>query len=122
MKLTAGIILIFMSIIHVVYGEKMQVNQLKKLEANDMLIGSFRVMSLQGGLLLFVVGIVEIMVYAGIIAFTGFAVFIPVGIVCLNVLSVFIIALLKHPELLKATVPQFIIVAIILILQFLSVL
>ena len=55
MKLVVGIILIFMSIVHVIYGEKMQVNILKKLEANNILIGSFRVMSLQGGLLLFAV-------------------------------------------------------------------
>ena len=118
MKLVVGIILIFMSIVHVIYGEKMQVNILKKLEANNILIGSFRVMSLQGGLLLFAVGVIEIMVYAGL---SGFAVYIPLGIVCLNVISVFIVAIVKHQELFKVIIPQFLIFSIIIILQVLSV-
>lgn len=121
MKLVVGIILIFMSIVHVIYGGKMQVNILKKLEANNILIGSFRVMSLQGGLLLFAVGVVEIMVYAGLIGLTGFAIFIPLGIVCLNVISVFIVAIVKHQELFKAIIPQFLIFGVIIILQVLSV-
>jgi len=157
-KLVVGIILIFMSIVHVIFGEKMQVNILKKLEANNILIGSFRVMSLQGGLLLFAVGVVEIMVYAlkkleanntligsfrvmslqgglllfavgvveimvyaGIIGLTGFAIFIPLGIVCLNVISVFIVAIVKHKELFKVIIPQFLIFGVIIILQLFSV-
>lgn len=96
MKLVVGIILIVMSIVHVIYGEKMQVNVLKKLGVNNILIGSYRVMSFQGGLLLFAVGVVEIMVYTGLIVLTGFAIFMPLGIVCLNVISVFIVAIVKH--------------------------
>ena len=121
MKLVVGIILIFMSIVHVIYGGKMQVNILKKLEANSILIGSFRVMSLQGGLLLFAVGVIEIMVYAGLIGLTGFSIYIPLGIVCLNVISVFIVAIVKHQELFKVIIPQFLIFSIIIILQVLSV-
>ena len=121
LKLVVGIILVFMSIVHLIYGEKMQVNILKKLEVNNILIGSYRVMSLQGGLLLFAVGVVEIMVYAGLIELTGFAIFIPLGIICINVMSVFIVAIVKHQELFKATIPQFLIFAIIIILQVWSV-
>lgn len=121
MKLVVGIILIFMSIVHVIYGEKLQVNILKKLEANNILIGSFRVMSLQGGLILFAVGVIEIMVYAGLIGLSGFAIFIPLGIVCLNVISVFIVAIVKHKELSKVIIPQFLIFSIIILLQVLSI-
>lgn len=121
MKLAVGIMLIFMSIVHVIYGEKMQVSVLKKLEVNNILIGSYRVMSLQGGLLLFAVGVVEIMIYVGLIVLTGFAVYIPLGIICLNVISVLIVAIVKHQELFKVTIPQFLIFAIIIILQVWSI-
>jgi hypothetical protein len=108
--------------VHVIYGEKMQVMELKELKANTILIGSYRVMSLQGGILLFAVGLIEIMVFIELIELTGFAAFIPLGVVCLNVLSVFIVSIGKHRELLKATVPQFLIFTVIISLQFLSVL
>jgi hypothetical protein len=121
LKLVIGIMLIFISIVHVIYGEKMQVNELKKIEVNNILIASYRVLSLQGGLLLFAVGVVEILVYARLIVFTGFAIFIPLGIICLNVISVFIVAIGKHQELFKVTIPQFLIFAIIIILQVWSV-
>jgi len=122
LKLAAGIILILMSIIHVVYGEKVQVSELKQLKAKNLLIGSMRVMSLQGGVLLFAVGMVEIMVFFHLVNLTGFATYMPLGIVCLNVISVFIVAFIKHPELIKATIPQFLIILIIITLQLLSVL
>lgn len=121
MKLIVGIILIFMSIVHIIYGEKMQTNILKKLKADSILIGSFRSMSLQGGLLLFAVGVMEIMVYLGLIELIGIAVYIPLGIVSLNMAAVLAVALLKHRDLIKATVPQFIIFSFILLLQVLSI-
>lgn len=121
MKLIVGIILIFMSIVHVIYGEKMQINILKKLKADSIMIGSFRSMSLQGGLLLFAVGLMEIMVYLGIIELIGIAVYIPLGIVSLNMTAVLVVALLKHRDLIKATVPQFIIFSFTLLLQALSI-
>ncbi len=122
LKLAAGIILILMSVVHVIYGEKMQVDELKKVKANNMLIASLRVMSLQGGIVVFAVGLVEVLTFAEIIALTGFAAFIPVGIICINVLSVLIISMIKHRELLKATLPQLIIFSVIIILQLWSVL
>lgn len=121
MKLIVGIILILMSIVHVIYGEKMQTNNLKQLKADSILIGSFRSMSLQGGLILFAVGLMEIMVYLGIIELIGIAVYIPLGIVSLNMIAVLVVALLKHRDLIKATVPQFIIFSFILLLQALSI-
>lgn len=121
MKLAVGLILILMSIVHVFYGEKMQVNVLKKLGADSMLIGSFRAMSLQGGLLLFAIGLLEIMVYTEFIELNGIAVFIPLIILCLNVNAVFIVAALKHHDLIRATIPQFIIFSFIILLEVLSV-
>jgi hypothetical protein len=118
LKLAVGaiLILIFMSIVHVIYGEKMQVDVLKKLNANPKLLGSFRVMLLQGSLLLCAVGVVKIFFYTKIIK-NGFAAFILVGVICLNVLSVLIVALIKHRELFKPTIPLFLIFSTIIILQ-----
>lgn len=121
MKLAVGLILIFMSIVHVFYGEKMQVTILKKLEADGMLIGSYRAMSLQGGLLLFAIGMLEIMVFTGSVELTGVAVYFPLIILCLNVIAVFIVAALKHRDLIKATIPQFIIFSFIIIMEIASV-
>jgi hypothetical protein len=121
MKLAVGLILIFMSIVHVFYGEKVQVNVLKKLGAGSVLIGSCRAMSLQGGLLLFAIGLLEIMVYTGFIEVNGIAVYIPLIILCLNVIAVFIVAALKHRDLIRATIPQFIIFLFIILLEVLSV-
>lgn len=121
MKLAVGLVLIFMSIVHVFYGEKMQVNILEKLGADSILIGSYRVMSLQGGLLLFAIGFLEIMVYTGFVNLNGIAVYIPLIILCLNVIAFFIVAALKHHDLIRATIPQFIIFSFIILLEVLSV-
>jgi hypothetical protein len=110
-----------MSIVHIIYGERKQVEVLKKVSSDSILIGSFRVMSLQGGILLFSIGVVYILSFIGVISLTGIAAYFPVSIVLLNILSVLIIAITKHKDLLKATVPQFIIFAIIVILQILII-
>ena len=121
MKLAVGLILIFMSIVHIVYGEKMQVNVLKKFKVDSILIGSYRVMSVQGGVLLFAIGIIDILCFAEVVTLTGVASYFPLGILCLNVLSVFIVSFMKHIELIKTTIPQFIIFLIIIGLEFASV-
>lgn len=121
MKLIVGSLLIVMSIVHVIYGEKMQVDEIKKLHASNILMGSFRVMSLQGGMLLFAVGIVEILTFYNLIVLSGVAAYIPLGILCLNVVSLLTVSLIKHPELIKATIPQLLIFLIIIILELLSV-
>ena len=121
MELAAGVILILMSIVHIIYGERKQVNVLKSLTNDSILIGSFRVMSLQGGLLLFAIGVIYILSFVGLISLTGVAIYFPVGLVLLNVLSVFIIAFTKHKKLFIITIPQFIIFAIIITLQILII-
>jgi len=121
MKLIIGILLIVMSIIHVIYGEKKLVNELRGLRADNLLIGSFRVMSVQGGLLLFAIGLIEIMSYIGTIKLSGFASFFPSGVIFLNIISCLMISIFKHRELLKMTLPQLFIFIIIFVLQLLSI-
>ncbi len=121
MKLILGILLVVMSMVHVIYGEKMQVDEIKKLHASNILIGSFRVMSLQGGMILFAVGVVEVLAFYNLVVLTGVAAYIPVGILCLNVVSLLIVSLIKHPELIKATIPQLLIFLTIIIVELLTV-
>ncbi|MBB6453289.1 hypothetical protein HNQ94_001737 [Salirhabdus euzebyi] len=121
MELALGVILIFMSIVHIIYGERMQVDVLKKVTDDTILIGSYRVMSLQGGILLFAIGIIYFLSFLELISLTGIAAYFPVGIVLLNVLSVLIVTLTKHMELLKVTIPQFVIFGIIIALQILVI-
>ncbi|QST00334.1 hypothetical protein IMZ31_01665 [Pontibacillus sp. ALD_SL1] len=121
MKLVVGVILIMMSMVHVIYGEKMQVDELKTLKASPLLIGSFRVMSLQGGMILLAVGVVEVLTFYNLVVLTGVAAFIPLGILCLNVLSVFIVSFIKHQELIKAVIPQLLIFLTIIIIELLTV-
>ena len=121
MELALGLMLIFMSIVHVIYGEKKQVEVLKKSTSDSVLIGSFRVMSLQGGILLFAVGVIYILSFIGVLPLTGTAAYFPVSIILLNIFSLLIVAITKHKDLLKATVPQFIIFAIIVTLQILAI-
>ena len=121
MELALGLMLIFMSIVHVIYGEKKQVEVLKKSTSDSVLIGSFRVMSLQGGILLFAVGVIYILSFIGVLPLTGTAAYFPVSIILLNIFSLLIVAIAKHKDLLKATVPQFIIFAIIVTLQILAI-
>lgn len=120
MKMAVGLMLVVMSVVHVIYGEKMQVSVLKRQEADSMLIASYRVMSLQGGLILLGVGVVEIMTYTGIMILSGAANYIPLAVVAMNVFAVLFFGLVKHRELLKTTVPQFIIFSIILFFQAIS--
>lgn len=120
MGLAAGIIIILMSIAHIIYGEKKQVPELKKLTNDSIMIGSLRIMIFQGGILLLAVGILQIMVSADIIHLAGIAAYFPVGIVLINFTTSLIIAGFIHRDVFKVTIPQFIVFSIIIILQFLS--
>ncbi|MEN8194287.1 MAG: hypothetical protein ABFS12_15810 [Bacteroidota bacterium] len=121
MGLIAGILLVLLGIVHNIYGEKKQIPALKELTKDSIMIGSLRVMVIQGGILLLAVGIIQILVSVSLIELTGVASWIPVGIVLLNFCTFLFIALIKHKELLKLTIPQMIIFIVIITLQLLSI-
>jgi hypothetical protein len=120
MGIVAGIIIILISIAHNIYGEKKQIPELKKITNDSIMIGSLRIMIFQGGILLFAVGIIQIMVSADIIHLSGIAAYFPVGIVLINFITSLLIAAFFHREIFKVTIPQFVIFSIIIVLQFLS--
>ncbi len=67
MGIAAGVIIILISIAHSIYGEKKQIPELKKITNDAIMIGSLRIMIFQGGILLFAVGIVQVLVSVDII-------------------------------------------------------
>lgn len=121
MGIAAGIIIILMGIAHNVYGEKKQIPALKELTQDSIMIGSLRIMIYQGGILLLAVGVVQVLVSAHILELSGIAIYFPVGTVILNVITSLMIAALLHQEIFKITIPQFVIFALVIVLQILSI-
>jgi len=120
MGLIAGVLLVLISIAHNIYGGKKQIPALKELTEDSIIIGSQRIMIFQGGVLLLCVGIIQILTSVNLIELTGLGRFFPVGVVLLNFCTALFITLLGHKEILKITIPQFIIFIIIIGLQLLS--
>lgn len=120
MGMTAGILLILISIAHNIYGEKIQIPALKKHTLDSIQIGSQRIMVFQGGLLLLAVGIIQILVSIDLITLTGVSRFFLVGIVLINFITALFIAIFFHREILKITAPQFALFIVIIGLQLLS--
>lgn len=120
MDLAAGILLVLISIAHNIYGEKKQIPSLKLLTNNSIIIGSQRIMIFQGGLQLFAVGIIQILVSLETIELIGIARFFPIGVVFINFSTALFITIFFHRDVFKITIPQFLIFSCILVLQGLS--
>ena len=120
MGITAGVLLVLMSIAHNIFGEKKQIPDLKKLTQDSIAIGSQRIMIFQGGILLLAVGIFQILISTNIIELNGVARYFPVGIVFINFFTALSITVLAHKEILKITTPQFVVFIVIIGLQLLS--
>lgn len=122
MGIIASILLIIISIAHIIYGEKKQIPALKQLTKDSIHIGSLRIMIIQGGVILFAVGIIQLLISLDIINLTGIARYFPVGIILMNTIVAFVITLFFHREIFKITIPQYIVFCIIIGLQFFSIL
>ncbi|GEM_PF-3056121 len=121
MELAAGILVIVISFLHVFFGEKQPIKALSRSTDDSILVGSVRVMSLQGGVLLFAVGAIHLLSFMDIISLTGIAVYFPVGIICLNLLTFLLVAGIKHRELFSIVAFQLVAFTIILVLQVLAI-
>ena len=120
MGLTAGILLVLISIAHNVYGEKKQVPELKVLTGDSIMIGSLRIMIFQGGLLLFAVGIIQILLSLEVIELSGVARYFPLGIVLINFLTALLVSAFAHRKILRTILPQSIVFIVIIGLIFFS--
>jgi len=118
MGISAGILLVLISLVHIIYGEKKQIPELKRLTSDSIMIGSLRVMIYQGGLLLFAVGVIQIISSLNLIELSGVSRFFLVGIVLLNFCTFLLTAIFVHKELLSITLPQIVIFLFIISLQF----
>jgi hypothetical protein len=120
MGLTAGILLIIMSIAHCIYGEQKQLPALKALTQDSVTIGSLRIMIFQGGLLIMATGGVQILMSTNTIELLGIARYFPAAIVLINFCVALLLSLLFHRTILKLIIPQLIVFAIIITLQLIS--
>lgn len=120
MGIAAGILLVIISIAHNIYGEKKQIPALKELTKDSIIIGSQRIMIIQGGILLFATGIIQILVSTDAIVLTGVARYFPLGVVALNFFTALTITVFAHKEVLNITVPQYIVFIVIMSLQLFS--
>ena len=117
MELAAGILIIIMSGVHIIYGEKNPVREMKKLTEDSILIGSVRVMSLQGGVLLFAVGLIHLLSFFHAITLSGAAAYFPVGIISMNLLTFLLVAAFRHRKLFSVIAFQLVVFAVIILLQ-----
>ncbi len=120
MGITAGIILILISIAHNIYGEKKQIPELEKITNDQIMIGSLRIMIFQGGIFLLAVGIIQVLVSTDIIQLPGISAYFPVGIVLINFITSLIIAGFINREVFKIIIPQIVIFSLVIIFQILS--
>lgn len=120
MALTSAILLILISIAHFIYGEKKQIPDLKKITSDSIMIGSLRIMITQGGFVILLAGIIQLLVALNIISLLGIARFFPLSLVLINFVVALIVTLLFHREIFNVTLPQFVIFTIIIVLQLLS--
>ena len=117
----AGILLILMSIAHNIYGEKKQIPDLKAIGDDPIMIGSLRIMIYQGGILLFLVGVIQILASLNLIELVGIAKYFPLGIIILNIGTMLILSITLHKEILKISGFQLIVFTIIIILMLLAI-
>jgi len=120
MGLTAGILLVLISLAHNVYGEIKQMPALRSVTDDSTILGSHRIMVFQGGTVLLVIGLIQISVSIGLIELTGIAAYFLVLIVLINFFTALFIALIFHRTIFSSTIPQFVIFAIIIILQLIA--
>lgn len=114
MGLIAGILLVLISIAHLVYGEKKQLPDLKAITSDAVVIGSQRIMIFQGGVLLFAVGIIQIILSLEVIELNGVARYFPVGIVIINFITAILISVIAHKKILRNILPQLIVFIVII--------
>jgi hypothetical protein len=122
LALIVGCILLILSIVHIWYGEKNQISSIEKVSKDSILVGSFRVMSVQGGVILFTLGLLHLLNFMGLLVLSGVALYFPLLIILINVVSLVVVALVKHRGLLRIMVPQLLIFSIIILLEFFLIL
>ena len=120
MQITSSILLILISIAHFIYGEKKQIPALKKITSDSIMIGSLRIMIYQGGFIILLAGVLQLLIAIDLIVLNGIAQYFPLTLVLINFISALLITLLFHREILKITIPQFVIFTLIIVLQIFS--
>ncbi len=122
MGVAAGILILIIAVAHVVYGEKVQIPNLKQKTDDESSLGSMRVMVYQGGVLLLLTGLLQLFIGLNIVSLSGIAVYFPLAIVSANFLAFLVVSAARHRSLIRASVPQIVIFTAIIVLLVISIL
>jgi hypothetical protein len=117
MPIVSGSLIVILAVIHIVYGEMVQMRGLGRLVTDPIILGSTRVMIYQGGVILLGVGIIQLLKGMKRIRLAGAAAYIPVGIIILNILTFLAVSVITHRCLLNVALPQLIVFVIIIVLM-----
>ncbi len=115
MALISGILIILVGVVHLIYGEIVQLKALSESISDMITIGSTRIMIYQGGVLLILVGAMQVLKGLKKIKVKGFVSYIPIGYIIANFSTYLILGLLLHPQVIRSSIPQIIIFVIILV-------
>ena len=121
METTAGILTLLIGIIHIFYGERVQLPRLSNSTDDTLSIASARVMVYQGGIMLILTGLYQFLSGIHTIQLIGIAVYIPIVVILANFLTFLLTAVLKHRLLLSVSIPQILIFTIIIVLQIIAI-
>ncbi len=122
MALISGILIILIGVVHIIYGEVVQLKALTDSITDMITIGSTRIMIYQGGVLLLLVGTMQVLKGLKKLKVKGFLKYIPVGYIVTNFSTYLVLGLLLHPQVIKSSIPQIIIFVIIIVFLFLDLL
>jgi hypothetical protein len=121
MAIATGILIFLLGVVHIIYGEYMQIPDLLRHLDDPAIIGSTRVMIYQGGVILLAVGIVQFLKGIRRIRLNGAAAFFPMGILILNILTFLSVAFASGRSLIAATFPQLTVFVVIIVLMAIEV-
>ncbi|MDT8448090.1 MAG: hypothetical protein RRB13_14455 [bacterium] len=115
---TTAVLLGLFGAAHIGYGETLLVEQITATGAGESLVGSLRVMSLQGGLMLWLAAGMHLNAALGRCKLVGALGRIPIAIMGFQLLGFLVIASLAHPALFGIAAPQLGFFALLMGLQF----
>ena len=109
--------MLFIGVVHIVYGEVAQISGLLAITQAPIIIGSTRVMILQGGIILIAMALLQIADSRRGGVLTGVAATFPLGLIVVNFAAFLLVALSGSPALLADAIPQVVYVLILIVLQ-----
>ncbi|HOO73947.1 MAG TPA: hypothetical protein PLS66_01520 [Tepiditoga sp.] len=117
MEILSAFLFVLIGGIHIVFGEMVQMKILKDNTREEFLVASMRIMIYQGGILLIITGIVQMMNALEILTLSGLSAYIPLFVLLVNFVPFVFTALIKYRKIFIKSLFQVIYFIILIILQ-----